>query len=103
MASSLQERGLDGSNGRKKTTGCVRDKTRQNIYYLNNIAYNFLTHGWPKIMLVVVCKIYAITNRYHLIIYYVKGKEERKERIFTIMSRARKTNLFTASCEEAKV
>ena len=54
-------------------------------------------------MLVVACKIKAITNRYHLIIYYVKGKEERKERIFTIMSRARKTNLFTAGCEEAKV
>ena len=53
-------------------------------------------------MLVVACKINSITNRYHLIIYYIKGKEERKERIFTIMSRARKTNLFTASCEEAK-
>ena len=51
----------------------------------------------------MACKINAITNRYHLKIYYVKGEEERKERIFTIMSRARKKNLFTASCEEAKV
>lgn len=78
-------------------------ETRQDKTFINNIVYNFLAHSWPKIMLVVACKINSITNRYHLIKYYVKGKEERKERIFTIMSRARKTNLFTASCEEAKV
>ena len=79
-------------------------ETRQDKTFINNIAYNFLAHSWQKkIMLVVAYKINSITNRYHLIKYYVKGKEERKERIFTIMSRARKTNLFTAGCEEAKV
>ena len=46
MASSLQDRGLELMAARKNRV-YGRDKTRQDISYVN-IAYNFLEHSLPK-------------------------------------------------------
>ena len=46
MASSLRDRGLELMAARRNRVR-GRDKTRQDISYVN-IAYNFLEHSLPK-------------------------------------------------------
>ena len=46
MASSLRDRGLELMAARRNRVR-GRDKTRQDISYVN-IAYNFLAHSLPK-------------------------------------------------------
>ena len=73
------------------------DKTRQDIYY-HNITSTIFWHAVSKKTLVEACKINYITKQ---ILYYIisKTQRKRKEEICVMSSKARKTNLFNATCE----
>ena len=75
-----------------------QDKTRQDIYY-HNIASSISWHAVSKKMLVEACQINSITNQISQIIS--KKQRKRKQETCVINSKARKTNLFNATCERS--
>ena len=74
-------------------------KTRQVIYY-HNIASTISCHAVSKRKtLVEACQISYITNQILQIIS--KKQRKKKEQICVVNSKARKTNLFNATCERS--
>ena len=73
-----------------------QDKTREHIYH--NITSTIFWHAVSKKTLVEACQIInSITNQ---ILHIISKKQrKRKEEICVMNSKARKTNLFNATCE----
>ena len=76
----------------------MQDKTRQDIYY-RNITSTIVWHAVSKKTLVEArrAKLILFQIRYYIIIS--KKQRKRKEEICVMNSKARKTNLFNATCE----
>ena len=74
-----------------------QDKTRQDIYY-HNIASTISWHAVCNKTLVEARQINSITNILQII---SKKQRKRKEEICVINSKARKTNLFSATYERS--
>ena len=90
MISSQPDRVKSGTRAR------VQDKTRQDIYY-DNITSTIFWHAVSKKTLVEACQINSITNQ---ILHIISKKQrKRKEEICVMDSKARKTNLFNATCD----
>ena len=69
---------------------------RQDIYY-HNITSTIFRHAVSKKTLVGACQINSITNQILRIIS--KKQRNRKEEMCVMNSKARKTNLFNATCK----
>ena len=75
-----------------------QDETKEDICY-HNIASSISWHTVSKKTLDEACLINSITNQISQIIS--KKQRKRKEETCVINSKARKTNLFNATCERS--
>ena len=75
-----------------------QDETKEDICY-RNIASSISWHTVSKKTLDEACLINSITNQISQIIS--KKQRKRKEETCVINSKARKTNLFNATCERS--